>query len=217
MVKHNPKYVDAQRFSDNAAQLLIERGQIAEMFDSLDYSITQNREGDGYIGLCPVCEDSNCLIGLNGKAHRIWWRCLSKSCPSNADGFKTPKNLLSLAKFLVGSQGAAFAAIADFLGYEGRSFDITNGKFSPQRREAAGYVWLVPDESLKTTFDEAGIEAVVHAGGVPPRRTNVYSLLHDKSVPASGGRFDPLDWDFLSPAEIRKKCLAIMNRAGLEA
>ncbi len=69
-------------------------------------------------------------------------QCLSKACSSNADDFKTPKNLLSLVKYRVGSQGAAYAAISQFLGFAGRSFDITNGKFRthelPQTTDVAG-------------------------------------------------------------------------------
>ena len=214
MGKHNPKYVDAQNFSQNASELLLDGGRLEEFFETLDHELTPNRHGDGYLALCPVCESSNCLVGLNGSRHRIWWRCLSKSCPAGRDDFGTPRNLLSLVKHIVGGQGEAIAMIADFLGYAGRSFDITNGKFrsgdQPEEQESThDYVWLVPDGEMKALFDEAGVEAMVYRGRLPEGKV-VYSLIDDEDVPADGGRFDPLEWDYLPPDEVRRKALAAM-------
>lgn len=122
------RYTDAKNFSENASRILTEAGQVADFFQSLNVEMSPARTGEGYICPCPVCRSSTCTIGLAGKIHPIYWRCFARSCPSNAETFRTPKNLLSFVKFVVGDQAGAFHTISTFLGYEGRSFDITNGK-----------------------------------------------------------------------------------------
>src|SRR6187399_1133891 len=102
MPNFNPKYIDAQNFSENASELLLDRDQLDEFLGSLDFDLVSNKSGDGYLGLCPVCKQSNCLIGTNGSRHRIWWRCLSQACKAGRNNFGTPRNLLSLVKFIVG-------------------------------------------------------------------------------------------------------------------
>src|SRR5437588_4918281 len=88
--------VELQKFSDNAAELLLRRGKLADFFKSLGYEA--ERHGEGYRGMCPACLSSFCYIGVNGKHHRIFWKCFDSQCPSNTGKTEFCRNLLGLVR-----------------------------------------------------------------------------------------------------------------------
>jgi hypothetical protein len=128
--------VELQKFSENAAQLLLQRGKLVEFFASLGYPVEPH--GEGFRGMCPVCLSAFCFIGLNGKHHRVYWKCFDSRCDSNQGKAGFCRNLLGLVRGQVEGNGlgTAIEAIAEFLGYRGRSWDLTNGKFA--RSSSAG-------------------------------------------------------------------------------
>lgn len=133
--------IELQKFSDNAAEILIHQGNVKEFFDSIGYNTKPHQ--NGYRGMCPACVSSYCFIGLNGNAHRIYWRCYDSRCPSHVAGSGYRRNLLGLVRaFTMPDEnlGEAIKTIAAFLGFEGRSFDITNGRYSlgPSREPREG-------------------------------------------------------------------------------
>jgi hypothetical protein len=119
--------LEAQRFSQNASEMLLERCQLVEFLKSLGCEL--HPSGDVYKAVCPVCKDSSMYIGTNGTYHKIYWGCYSKECPTKKPGNKFVANLLGLVRALrpEGSQVAAMKTIAAFLGVR-HSFDITNRK-----------------------------------------------------------------------------------------
>jgi len=123
------KSLELDRFSNNAAELLIQRGQVEKFFEHIGYEAKSHQEG--YRGMCPACLSSFCFIGLNGKHHRLFWKCFDHRCPSQKKGSGFRRNLLGLVKGVSTDQslGTAIKVIAEFLGFAGRSFDITNGKY----------------------------------------------------------------------------------------
>jgi len=108
----NPRYVDAQNFSQNAASLLLTKGTVglADFLKSLEFPTRPDNNGTGFYAVCPVCRSQTCYIGTNGKNHTVYWLCLDKTrtCESTLESFRTPRNLLSLVKFIVGTQGKAY-------------------------------------------------------------------------------------------------------------
>ncbi|WP_435020727.1 hypothetical protein TA3x_001987 [Tundrisphaera sp. TA3] len=160
----NLRYVDAQNFSQNASRMLLDggTGKFVSFLDSLSYPVRPDKNDTGFYGVCPVCRSANVFLGTNGKSHLIYWKCLDKSgaCETNRTTFKTPKNLLSLTRFILGSQGAAYKAIATFLGHGDRPFNITNGKTGTLE----GYLFVVENEELKARFDRAGFFSIVYDG-----------------------------------------------------
>jgi hypothetical protein len=136
--KNNLRSAELQRFSQNATQLLLDSDRLEEFFTTLGYEVEPH--GQGYRGTCPACLSSMCYIGLNGKHHRLYWKCYDRQCESNTGGSPYCHNLLGLVRGVVegGHLGTAIAVIAKFLGYEGRSWDITNSKHSPEPRPNHG-------------------------------------------------------------------------------
>ncbi len=72
---------ELQKFSQNAADLLLSQDRLREFFAALDYEVQPRKVG--YQGMCPVCLQSFCFIGVNGTYHRIFWKCYDKRCRSN--------------------------------------------------------------------------------------------------------------------------------------
>jgi hypothetical protein len=126
---------ELQRFSENASHLLLTQDRLVQFFQSLDYELEPH--GGGFRGVCPACQRSFCYVGVNGTHHKVFWKCYDRQCDSNKGKSGLCRNLLGLVKGLVEEQhlGTAIETIAEFLGYQGRSWDITNGKF---RTEKAG-------------------------------------------------------------------------------
>jgi len=73
-----------------------------------------------------------------GTHHKLWWKCFDRQCESNNGKSPFCRNLLGLVRGLVDGQhlGTAISVISKFLGFEGRSWDITNGKYKSERGPA---------------------------------------------------------------------------------
>lgn len=221
-ISFNSRYVDAQNFSQNAAKQILKVGpsKLVEFLDALGYPVRPDKKSGGFYGVCPVCRSQNCYIGTNGKAHTVYWRCLDKSgaCPSNGDVFKTPRNLLSLVKFILGTQKAAFKAMATFLGCEDRPFDITNGKLD----EADGYTFVVADEGLAAKLRGVGAYAITFDGNFddPSLRRKYLICVLDESI---ARRFEtgtnvvivhsPTMFEGLTGLDLKKRAQSIMRVA----
>ena len=124
---------ELQRFSQNASRLLVDKDRLPALLAELNY--LAERKGENELrGPCPVCRRSYCHIGMNGRVHTIYWKCFDRTCPSNTGKAKVHHNLLGLVRALVedGKLGTSIKTIAKFLGFEQRSFDITNGKIGCQ-------------------------------------------------------------------------------------
>lgn len=189
---------ESHRFNANASRLLMD--EIPEFFDSLGLKCVRYK--NSYRMVCPVCITSNIWIATAGDVYPIYWGCLSKSCPSRAKTYV--KNLIGLVRACLGgcSMPVAFKTISAHLDYP-NPYDITNladegvqearraGDTTPPS-EGCGTVFVVPSEGLRALFHEAGVEAVLAGKGVPRGRR---VIVMD----------DPLEWDFLSPDDIRQK------------
>jgi hypothetical protein len=133
-VKVSRQSLDLQRFSENAAKLLLEKAKVEDFLRSIGSEPSPVVTGDlgdsklcGYKVVCPVCKKSGCFVGVDGNIHKIYWRCYCKTCRSRE---MKPKNLLSLVRWSSdnGSLAGAIKTISSFLGFR-RSYDITNGDF----------------------------------------------------------------------------------------
>jgi hypothetical protein len=124
----NNRSAELQKFSENAAALLLDQCKLVSLFESIGYQVEPCR--DGYRGLCPACRTSSCFIGVGGKYHKVFWKCFARDCPSTTGQSKLCRNLLGLVRGAMPDQSlaAAIETISTFLGFKGRSFDITNGK-----------------------------------------------------------------------------------------
>ncbi len=130
--------IELQKFSDNATQLFLDQDKLLAFFESVKYVVVP--AGDGFKGMCPDCTCSACYIGLNGKHHKLYWKCYDRQCASNTGTSRRCHNLLGLVKGLTDDDhlGKAIQLIASFLGYEGHSWDITNGKYLDASRPDHG-------------------------------------------------------------------------------
>ena len=148
------------------------------------FRFSPDKSRTGYYGVCPVCRSQNCFIGTNGKAHLVYWKCLDKTgvCASTQPSFKTPRNLLSLAKFILGSQAVAFRVISHFLGFGDRPFDITNGKVGL----SDGYTFLVGNDWLNDRLFRAGLYVSLYDGDLdkPELRRKVIVIVMDEEAEA---------------------------------
>jgi hypothetical protein len=143
--------VELERFSNNSADLLLKRGLLRAFFDHLGFPLEER--GGSYRVECPACHSSFAFVGLNGKKHKLYWRCFDSGCPSNNGKSDLYRNFLGLVRGLVEDRSlrTAIGVISEFLGYKGRSFDITNGKFGqeqPAQDGAPKRSWVEPDEEL---------------------------------------------------------------------
>jgi hypothetical protein len=126
----NLQALELERFNNHASQQLLETNKLGSFLELLGCQTIKVTEGEhqlrGYKVCCPVCRQSACFVGLNGKVHKVYWHCYDKKCPSQN---MSPKNLVSLVRRLRpdNSLKEAIFAIRDYLGYK-RSYDITNGK-----------------------------------------------------------------------------------------
>lgn len=219
------KNAETKRFNDNASRVLIGWGDeaIIGLFEHLGYECMATGKGT-YCVPCPICKASTVLIGVNGSIFPIWWKCLSGRCPKEGD--KHFKNLLGLVRACMdGNLGEAYKAIATYLGAD-CPFHITNLtdadvdaaiKAGPSEDTESNatedivpatkktkYVFVVPNERLKTLFDNAGIHAVM--GGISlPKDCFVYSLAED----------DSWQWEYLTPDGTRSEAEAILKEAGV--
>jgi hypothetical protein len=118
--------MDLDKFSDNASRLLLEQDKLQAFFDSINYDLKPH--GDGFHCTCPACHQSAAFIGVNGRRHRVYWRCLNSECDSHFFDRKPylVHNFLGLVKGIVEDRklGTAMKVISTFLGYEGRSKDL---------------------------------------------------------------------------------------------
>src|SRR4051812_31387873 len=114
------KSKELQRFSDNAAGLLLREEKLAAFFTHIRYEVEPHQ--DGLRGLCPACLNSFCFIGLNGRHHKVYWKCFNGRCDSNSGKGRLYHNLLGLVQGILAdhSLGRAIKVISAFLGYEGR-------------------------------------------------------------------------------------------------
>jgi N6-adenosine-specific RNA methylase IME4 len=161
----NLKYVEDEKFSQNASEALLEREQLVDFLASLSYAVEPS--GKGYKGLCPECRSSAAYIGTGGKYHKIWWKCYDRRCPSNNRQSKLVRNLLGLVRGQVEGRSLALAMkkIADFLGAKS-TWDVTNNKLV----KTYYFIFLTDTQERQSRLEKAGVEAIFFQGDYTDER-----------------------------------------------
>ena len=120
---------ELEKFSNNSADLVLDQGRVKELLQSIGCEVAEYNTG--YKADCPICGQSKCFIGINGTHHKVYWKCYDKKCESNSTANKLPRNLLTFVRYSLPDKklGEAMKKIAAFLGFDGRTYDITNGKY----------------------------------------------------------------------------------------
>lgn len=107
---------DLRAFSENSAAALLKENKPLEFFNGLNYPVEMCTGRPSLNADCPCCGQPGCFIGLNGRVHKIFWKCANAACRSNAG--EVCRDLLGLVRELMPDKriGTAKIAIKTFLG-----------------------------------------------------------------------------------------------------